>query len=79
MKHLLSLIFIIIFNLSAFGQIDTIEWRGKTVLVVVKDDSTSLSTDNKYYSSFDNRLSKDWYLTDSIKSIPRSLLKSKFR
>ena len=70
MKHLLSLIFIIIFNFSAFGQIDTSAWRGKTVLVIVE---AHLNYD--FYKSLNQEFAKNWYLTDSVHFIVDTLIK----
>ena len=67
MKYLLSLIFIIIFNFSAFAQIDTSAWGGKTVLVVINQ-----------YANFDEAKQSfrdNWYLTDSVEFLLDTLVK----
>jgi hypothetical protein len=69
MKQLLF-IGLLTFNFSAFGQIDTIAWEGKTVLVIVKTKQGSTHTD--YYNK---DFAKSWYLADSIQFVADSLVK----
>lgn len=64
MKYLLLFLFIItLFNLSAFAQIDSSAWEGKTVLMVVESSTVS---NYDFYQKLKKEFSNKWDLTDSI-------------
>jgi hypothetical protein len=72
MRIILTIFLIIAFNFSAFAQIDTSEWEGKTVLVVTTQKYSSQHSD--YYKSLNQAFAKNWYLTDSVDFVIDTLI-----
>jgi hypothetical protein len=70
MRIILTIFLIIAFNFSAFAQIDTSEWEGKTVLVVIE----SRVGNYDFYQYYKKEFQKNWYLTDSVQFVVDTLI-----
>lgn len=69
MKRLLFLVFMFL-SFSAFAQIDSSAWEGKTVLMVTNDTLLNTYQNNSWIKT----KPENWYLTDSVCAVSLSVL-----